>query len=48
MRAGITGAFGAQGENDNRRKVVDFYAERGLCVGNSSKLGWLDPKMERR
>ena len=28
MRAGITG------ENDNGRRVV-FYAERGLCVGNT-------------
>ena len=33
-RAGITGAFGVSGENDNRRRVVEFCEERGLCVGN--------------
>ena len=32
MRAGITGTFGVPRENDNR--VVEFYAERRLCVGN--------------
>ena len=33
--AGITGAFGVPGENDNGRRVVEFCAERGLCVGNT-------------
>ena len=31
-RAGITGAFGVSGENDNDRRVVEFWAERGVCV----------------
>ena len=31
VRPGITGAFGVQGENDNDRRVVEFWAERGLC-----------------
>ena len=35
MRAGITGAFGAPGDNDNGRRVVEFCAEGGLCVGNT-------------
>ena len=34
-RAGIAGAFGVSGENDNGRKVLEFYAEKGLCVGNT-------------
>ena len=34
-RAGITGAFGAPGENDNGRRVVTFCAERRLCVRNT-------------
>ena len=34
VRASITGAFGVPGENDNERRVVEFYAERGMCVGN--------------
>ena len=37
-RAGITGAFGVPGENDNGRRVVGFCEERGLCglcVGNT-------------
>ena len=34
MRAGITGAFGVPGENDNDRRVVEF-CKRGLCVGNT-------------
>ena len=34
-RAGITGAFGVSGQNDNGRRVVVFCAERGLCVGNT-------------
>ena len=35
MRAGITGAFGVPEENDNGRRVVEFCAERELCVGNT-------------
>ena len=35
MRASITGAFRVPGENDNGRRVVEFCAERGLCVGNT-------------
>ena len=34
VRAGITGAFGVPGENDDGRRVVEFCAERGLSVGN--------------
>ena len=34
-RAGITGAFGVPGENDNSRRVVEFCEERKLCVGNT-------------
>ena len=34
MRASITAAFGVPGENDGRR-VVEFCAVRGLCVGNT-------------
>ena len=34
-RAGITGAFGVPGENDNGRRVVEFYEEMGLCVDNT-------------
>ena len=37
VRAGITGAFGVPGENDNGRRVVGFCAERGLCAGNQSR-----------
>ena len=29
MRAGITGAFGVTGENENGRRVVEFCVERG-------------------
>ena len=25
---------GVSGENDNGRRVMEFYAERGLCIGN--------------
>ena len=32
---GITGALGVPGENDNERRVVEFCAEMGLCVGNT-------------
>ena len=35
MRAGITGGFGAPGENDNGRTVMELFVERGLCVGNT-------------
>ena len=35
MKAGITGAFGVPGENDNGRREVEFSAKRGLCVGNT-------------
>ena len=34
MRAGITGAFGVPGENENGRRVVEFCAKRGSCMGN--------------
>ena len=34
-RSGITGAFGVPRKNDNGRRVVEFCAERGLCVGNT-------------
>ena len=27
--------FGIPGENDEERRVMEFYAERGLCVGNT-------------
>ena len=33
-RAGITGAFRVQGENDNGRRVEEYCTERVLCVGN--------------
>ena len=35
MRAGITGVFVFPGEIINERRVVEFCAERGLCVGNT-------------
>ena len=35
MRVAITSAFGVAGENDNGRRVVEFCAGMGLCVGNS-------------
>ena len=34
-RVGITYAFGVPGENDNDRRVMEFCAERGLCVANT-------------
>ena len=34
-RAGITGAFGVPGENDNSIKAAEFCEERGLGVGNT-------------
>ena len=33
-RASISVAFGVPGENDNGRIVMEFCAERRLCVGN--------------
>ena len=33
-RAGITGAFGVPGENDNGRRVVEFCEERRFFGGN--------------
>ena len=35
VRTGITGAFRVSGENENARRVVEFCAERGMCVGNT-------------
>ena len=35
MRVSITVAFGFQGENYNDRRMVEFFAERGLYVGNT-------------
>ena len=35
VRVGITGAFGVPGESDNGRTVVEYYAERRLCVGKT-------------
>ena len=35
MRAGIIGAFGVSGENDSGRRVMKFYADRGLFVGDA-------------
>ena len=34
VRAGITVAFGVPGEKDNERRIGEFCAEKGLCVGN--------------
>ena len=34
MRVSITGAFGVPGENDNGKRVLEFCAERGMCVDN--------------
>ena len=36
----ITGWFGVLGENDNRRRVIDICAERGLYVSNT----YFEPK----
>ena len=33
--AGITGAFGVPGKNDNSRRMVEFCEKRGLCVSNT-------------
>ena len=35
LRAGITGAFGVPGDNDNGRGVVELCVERRLCLGNN-------------
>ena len=35
LRAGITGAFGVPGENENGIRVVEFCAERVLCAVNT-------------
>ena len=35
MGNGITRASGVAGENDNVRRVVEFCAERGLCVSKT-------------
>ena len=37
-RSDITGAFGVPGENDNGRRMVEFFLEKGLCVGNTQKF----------
>ena len=34
-KASITGTFGVPGANDNSRRLVEFHAERELCVGNT-------------
>ena len=34
-RAGITGAFGVLGGNNNGRRMGEFCEERGLGVGNT-------------
>ena len=31
---GTTGSFSIPGENETRREVVNFFAEKGLCVGS--------------
>ena len=54
MGVGKDGGFGVPDENDNGRRVIDFCAERGLCVGDTyledksytSTAGWLEAKME--
>ena len=35
VRANLTGAFRVPGDNEKGRRVVEFCAERGLCVGNT-------------
>ena len=54
IKAGITDAFGVPGENDNGRRVLEFCAERGLCMGNTyfkhrswiSTQGWQGAKTD--
>ena len=41
----ITGAFGIHSENDNKKRVTGFYAEKGLCVGKmylKHRWKWVD------
>ena len=53
VRASITGAFGVPRENANGRRVIEFCAERKLCVSNIlceqvfalSTQGWQGAKM---
>ena len=35
VRVGVTGGFGAPGEIDNEGRVVEFCAERELCLDNT-------------
>ena len=35
MKTGITGGFGVSGENNNGRRLIDFYDERGLYVSST-------------
>ena len=35
LGVGITGEFEVPGGNDNGRRVIDFYGERGLSVMNT-------------
>ena len=35
LNDGITSTFGVSGKNDNGSRLVEFCAERGLCVGNT-------------
>ena len=34
VKSGRSCAFGVPGENNNERRVVESFAERGLCAGN--------------
>ena len=53
---GITGGFRVPRENDNGSRVIDFWAERGLHIGNIyfstrvciSTPRWQEAKMEWR
>ena len=56
-KGGITGVPGVLGESDNYlRRLIDFNAERGLCVGDtysSTRIyiiapQWLQAKLEWR
>ena len=33
-RDGITGGYGVEGEIENGKKVIDFCAEKGMCISN--------------
>ena len=35
MLENLNGIFGVLEENDNGRRVVNFCAKRGLCIGNT-------------